>query len=251
MDPQQMAMFGDPAWSQDRPDNDEDLVNSRTSEDDDEDEQEAQEERPGEKPPSREELLGAYTQAKQIIDEKTLEADSLRDRLQAMGAEAQSLLEKVQQDTFMRELHEAYQKDPVGATALLVQQARSAMLDQVEARLAQAFRDQRNFQRFMSLFLEDPAHAHLRPHRHELETMILDKGLSPSDAADIIRSIETQREKNVSKRSAAAREVRNRSTVETGGGASESVDKDKEFEKVLKKAKTLDEMFAGLRRLKL
>lgn len=252
MDSQQMAMVGDPDWSNDQPDEDDDLVNSQTSEEDDDERRPGSEgNRPDEDLPSRDELVNAYTQAKQIIEEKAREADILRNRIEAVGAETRAMRNKVEHDAFMREFHESFQKDPVGATALLVQQARSAVAEEMEARLAQVFRDQRNFQRLMTNFLEDPANANLKPYRDELETMILDKGLSPTDAADIIRTIEIRREDNLRKRSAAAREVRARAVVETGDQASEPGDKDKEFEKVLKKAKTLDEMFAGLRKLRL
>jgi hypothetical protein len=249
---QQMAMFGNPALFEDRPDDDDNPVDSQTGDEDGGDPREGpQDERADDNLPPRDELLDAYAQAKQMIEEKTREADDLRNRLQAMGAETQSLLSKMEQAAFMRELHEAYQKDPVGATAMLVQHSRASMADEMEVRLSQAFRDQRNFHRFMTLFLDDPSNARLKPYRHELETMILDNGMSPSDAAELILTIETQREKSAGKRSAAAREVRNRSAVETGGGASESVDRNRELERVLKKAKTLDEMFAGLRKLKM
>ena len=45
--------------------------------------------------------------------------------------------------------------------------------------------------------------------------------------------------------------MRNRAAVESGGEINEPVDKDKEFYRLMKKAKTLDEMFAALRKTKL
>ena len=99
-------------------------------------------------------------------------------------------------------------------------------------------------------FSNDPANSRLRPYEQELEFLIRGKGFYPDEAADLLRSIENKRELTTKRRSAAAKEVRNRAAVESGGEINEPVDSDKEFYRLMKKAKTLDEMFAALRKTK-
>lgn len=247
----QLSLFGTDDRADSQPDAEDETVAAQAGTDDAEAEEAAENsERVDDKLPSREELVDAYTRAKRLIDEKTREADGLRSRLEAMGSETRALVRKAEEETFLREVQEAYKNDPVSATAMLVRNAKLAAVEEMEAKLSQTLQDQRNFGRLMNMFLDDPGNAPLKLYRTELEFLILDKGLLPNEAADLIRSIEKRRDRTAGKRSTAARQIRERSAVETAGELREHTDKDKEFDKVLRKAKTLDEMFAGLRKLK-
>ncbi|MEW6113785.1 MAG: hypothetical protein AB1664_16760, partial [Thermodesulfobacteriota bacterium] len=144
----------------------------------------------------------------------------------------------------------AYKQDPIGATAMMVERSKQEALQEMSWRLNQAIKEQRGFDRFMRDFLEDPAHTHLKPYEQQLELLILEKGLSPQEAADVIQRLERSWEDTNKRRFQAAKEIRNRSTVESGGEVSTPVDRDAEFDRVIKKAKTLDDMFAGLNKLK-
>ena len=150
----------------------------------------------------------------------------------------------------MREIRESFQKDPVAATAMMIRKFQEGSQQDVEARIAEAVRDQGDFRRLFDEFLNDPANSRLRPYDKELEFLIRSKGFYPDEAADLLRSIENKRDLASRRRSAAAREVRTRAAVESGGEITEPVDSDKEFYRQMKKAKTLDEMFAALRKTK-
>jgi uncharacterized coiled-coil DUF342 family protein len=160
------------------------------------------------------------------------------------------MFQKAEQEAFLREVRDAYAKDPLAATAMLVQKVKQEALEEVESRIHKVLDDQRNFARLMNEFISTPMNAHLKPYRQELEFLILEKGLAPDEAAELLRSIEGKRSETSRRRSAAAGEIRNRAAVESGSAAGEPANKEKEFDRVLKKARTLDEMFAGLRKLK-
>ena len=200
--------------------------------------------------PTRDELLAAYAETWRLMQEKEREMEELRAHLAQMGEETRFLMKRAEDDAFRRDVGEAYKQDPVAATAMMVERSKQEALQEMSWRLNQAIKEQRGFDRFMRDFLEDPAHTHLKPYEQQLELLILEKGLSPEEAADVIQRLEKNWEDTNKRRFQAAKEIRNRSTVESGGEVSTPVDRDAEFDRVIKKAKTLDEMFAGLNKLK-
>ncbi|MFZ5866990.1 MAG: hypothetical protein ACOYXY_13990 [Thermodesulfobacteriota bacterium] len=203
-----------------------------------------------EKEPTRDELLAAYAETWGLMQEKEREMEELRAHLAQMGEETRFLMKRAEDDAFRRDVGEAYKQDPIGATAMMVERSKQEALQEMSWRLNQAIKEQRGFDRFMREFLEDPAHTHLKPYEQQLELLILEKGLSPEEAADVIQRLERSWEDTNKRRFQAAKEIRNRSTVESGGEVSTPVDRDAEFDRVIKKAKTLDDMFAGLNKLK-
>jgi hypothetical protein len=147
-------------------------------------------------------------------------------------------------------MRESFQKDPIAATAMMIKKFQDGSRQEVEARIEEAVRDHGEFRRLFDEFLSDPANSRLRPYERELDYLIRSKGFYPDEAADLLSSIEDKRELTAKKRTAAAKEVRTRATVESGGQVNEPVDNDKEFYRLMKKAKTLDEMFKTLRKAK-
>jgi len=202
------------------------------------------------KEPTRDELLEAYAETWRLMQEKEREMDELRRHLAQMGEETRFLMKRAEEEAFQRDMGEAYKQDPVAATALMVERSKQEALQEMSWRLHQAVKEQRGFDRFMRDFLADPAHARLKPYEQQLEFLILDKGLSPEEAADLIQRLEKNNEETNKRRFQAAKEIRNRSEVESGGEVSTPVDRDAEFDRAIKKARTLDEMFAGLNKLK-
>jgi hypothetical protein len=98
--------------------------------------------------------------------------------------------------------------------------------------------------------LNHPKAVHLKPHRSQIEFLVMEQGLDPVAAVATVASTDEARAQQTSRRSAAAKEIRTRSDVESGGEARSVKSKDHDLEQALTKAKTLDEMFANLRKLK-
>jgi hypothetical protein len=199
---------------------------------------------------SPEELIRAYKTAESRISEKTREAEEYRRVLNQMGHDAGLLLRRADEEAFIRDMRESFQTDPVAATAMMIKRFQEGSRQEVEARIESAVQDQGEFRRLFEEFLDDPANSRLRPYEKELEFLIRSKGFYPDEAADLLKSIENKREVAARRRSVAAKEVRNRAAVETGGEVSQPVDSDREFTRRMKKAKTLEEMFAALRKTK-
>jgi hypothetical protein len=199
---------------------------------------------------SPEELMQAYKTAESRMAEMTREAEEYRRMLDEMGRDAGLVIRHAQEEAFIQEIRESFQKDPVAATAMMIKKFQEGSREDVEAKIAEAVRDQGDFRRLFEEFLNDPANSRLRPYEQELEFLIRGKGFFPDEAAELLRRVENKRELTTKRRSAAAKEVRNRAAVESGGEINEPVDKDKEFYRLMKKAKTLDEVFAALRKTK-
>jgi hypothetical protein len=218
---------------------------------------------PGEKPEQAEqagrmggfssfdELLQAYNKAMALLQEKTNEVEKYRREIEGMGNHGRLMAQQANDEAFTRQIRDFYDKDPFAATDAMIQKAQQDLIAFMEMRMAQVFQQELHFGRALDDFLNDPANARLRPYAQELEFLIREKGLSSQEVAALLHSLEDKRESVAKKRSAAAKEVRNRAAVESEGEVGEPLDSERQLNQVIKKSKTLDEMFAGLRRLKL
>ncbi|MFC1836639.1 hypothetical protein ACFL2Q_18260 [Thermodesulfobacteriota bacterium] len=200
---------------------------------------------------TREELLDALQTVLGLIRGMEQGEADLESRVAKVDSAVQDLMQKEQHQSLMRELGEAYKENPFDTTVMLVEQAKQELAELVEMRIHEALVNERTFARLVDDLLDEPENADVRPYRDELDFLITEKGLPPDEALELIRSLERRRSGMVDKRTVAAREIRNRSVLESGGEVSDSGDDDKELDRVLKKSKSLDEMFAGLRKLKL
>lgn len=197
---------------------------------------------------SSEELLDAYTRTEELLRRKEREAEELREVLDSLEQRAGIVLKDVEDESFLREVRRAHEQDPVLATAMMIRRFQEDALNDVNERVEGRIRDERDFSRFLRSFLQDPSNTGLKAYEDELEFLIREIGLPPETAAALIRSIQEKRDATATKRSAAAKAIRNRAMVESAGEVGEPVDRDKEFDRILKKAKGLDDMFAGLRK---
>jgi hypothetical protein len=200
---------------------------------------------------SVEELLQAYNNAKALLQEKTMEAESYRRDLEGIGSHGRLLAQHANEEHFMRQIRDYYDRDPFAATEAMIQKAQEDLMALMEMRIAQTFHQERHFGRALDDFLSDPANARLRPYAQELEFLIREKGLNSDEAAALLHSLDDKHESVTRKRSAAAKEVRNLAAMDNEGEVGEPQDVDRKLNQVIKKSRNLDEMFAGLRKLKL
>ncbi|MCA1961488.1 MAG: hypothetical protein LDL33_11910 [Desulfomonile sp.] len=201
---------------------------------------------------SREELIAEYRRLSDALVHKAAEVEDLTGRLGQPGASVPGgMSNPAQEDALMLEFQEAFRSDPARAVLLLVSKAKSDTLQQVEAGVMRLMKEQKHFTRAMEQFFGDPANAHLKPFREELEFLIDEMNFPPGLAAAFVQTIARRHDEAAAKRSAAARAVRNRAAVENDGEVGEPADRDRDLNRVLKKSRTLEEMFAGLSKIRM
>jgi len=201
---------------------------------------------------SREDLISEYRRLSDALVHKAAEVENLTRRLEQLGASAAGRMNNMaEEDALMREFQEIFQRDPARAVMLLVGKAKNDTLQQVEAGVMRLMKEQKNLSRAMEQFFGDPANSQLKPFREELEFLIEEGNFPPGLAAAFVQSIAKRHDESAAKRSAAARAVRNRAAVESDGEVGEPPESDRAFEKVLKKSRTLEDMFAGLSKLRM
>jgi hypothetical protein len=224
-----------------------------TSESPDEDEPK-QDGRPEGKPRgdfgSEQELFEAYKLADRRAVEQASEAANYKRMLDQLGQNTRRLLRQTDEDAFVKEMRDSYAKDPVAAITKMIGRAQQETLGHIDARMSRSAQDQQEFGRLMDEFLDYPANSGLKTYRNELEFLIRERRLFPDEAADLIRRVHSKGNSSAKRRSDAADDIRTRSAVESGGDTSPPTDRDQQLYKIMKKAKTLDEMFAGLRKMK-
>lgn len=199
---------------------------------------------------SEQELFEAYKLADRRAVEQAAEAANYKRMLDQLGHDARRLLQQADEDAFVKEMRDSYAKDPVAAIAKMIGRAQQETLGRIDARMSRSAQDRQEFGRLMDEFLDYPPNSGLKSYRNELEFLIRERRLFPDEAADLIRNIHAKRSTSAKRRSDAADDIRTRSAVESGGGASQPSDRDQQLYKIMKKAKTLHEMFAGLRKMK-
>ena len=91
---------------------------------------------------SQEELLRAYRATESRLVEKEREAEEYRSILEQMGAGTRRLQVQADEETFIKEARESYQKDPVAAFMMMLTKARNEFRDTVEERIGQVFQEQ-------------------------------------------------------------------------------------------------------------
>lgn len=201
---------------------------------------------------SREELVTEYRRLSSALSQKAAEVEALTRKLEQLGETAGGRQANLaEEEAFMRQFEESYRRDPVRSIMLLVSKAKNDSMQQMEAAMVRLVKDQKHFARAMEQFLGDPANAHLKPYREELEFLIDEANFPPGLAAAFVQSIAQRHDEATAKRAAAARAVRNRAAVESDGEVGEPAEQDRDFDKVLKKSRTLEDMFAGLGKLRL
>jgi len=201
--------------------------------------------------PSAQSLVDSLQALETRIAAMEQQASAYRRMLDQMGESTQMLHQRADQDSFLRGMREVFQKDPVSAVAMMINRSQTELWQAVERRVGDALAQERDAKKGMSAFLDDPQSAPFRPFQAEAEFLMREKGMTPEQVLRFFRSMEAKRDGTSKLRSAAAQKVRNESAVETGGDSNEPLDADNEFDKVIKKAKTLDEMFEALSTLKL
>jgi hypothetical protein len=198
---------------------------------------------------SVEELMDAFLRLEEKLDsimsKETLRKPPAQDKPQRRPA-GQAPRES---EDFWEDLSRAYDQDPLLTTHMMILQAGDDLMDEIEGRLEKIFRSQLAAGELDDL-LNQPENAGLRKHRRHLEYLTREKGLDPEDALDFLKTLIT--DQTPGKKAKAAKNVRNQSTMEVAYGKSSGAGMaDNDFDKVLKKSRTLNEMFDGLRKIPL
>ena len=155
----------------------------------------------------------------------------------------------LKEDQSSEHIRELFKRDPVAAFQAMIEKTASEIREQIESSVLKRIENQLEFSGIIGDFLDMPENRSLRPYNNELTGLVRDRGMKLNEAAEILHSIISKHDGVSSRRSAIAEDVRKRSHVETGSQHSNPLNKDAEFDRLMKKAKNLDEMFAGLSKL--
>ncbi len=208
-------------------------------------------------PSSEKLILGRFESMEDLMEaflrlEAKLETMNSQRPKKPVGAKAggkNNGVRNAQVEEFWEDLGRAYQQDPLLTTHMMIVQANEDLMEDIESRL-ESVMEARSFKEELKEIIDQPENSQLKGYKKHLEYLSLDKGLDPVDAADFLLSIVG--DQSTGKRAMAARNVRNQSTMEVGQGRRRpGQGADGDFDKVLKKSKTLNEMFEGLRKIPL
>jgi hypothetical protein len=153
------------------------------------------------------------------------------------------------QDQSKERMLELFKQDPVAAVQAIMEKTASEIREQIESSVFKRIENQLEFSGIIGDFLDRPENRSLKPYDNDFTSLVRDRGMKLSEAAETLRRIIAKHDGILSRRSAIAEDVRKKSHVETGSQRSNPLNRDEEFDRLMKKAKNLDEMFAGLAKL--
>jgi hypothetical protein len=183
-----------------------------------------------------------------LVKERDEQLDGYRKIFDDLKADAESRIRKTDEESFFKQVRESYQKDPVSAFRMMMERSRHELWEAFQDQLQLELRRDVQFRKTMGEVMAQPANGVLKPYADEMEFLAAEKGFDVNEAAELLRRLDQKARSVVRDKADAARRVRHRSTVESGGASSHPPDPDREFYRIIKKAKTLDDMFEGLRR---
>jgi hypothetical protein len=203
-------------------------------------------------------LLGRFSSVEELMD-AYLRLEEKLDSMAAKGRQPMKVRDSNptprpkpgtgMNEDFWEELGRAYEQDPLLTTHMMIIQAGEDLLDDIEKRLDEVLGAGRLGEELADI-LNQPENAALKNYRKHLEFLTIEKGMDPGDALEFLKTVISDQAPD--KRAKAAKNVRKQSSMEVGHGRRAGAGPaDNDFEKVLKKSKTLNEMFDGLRKIPL
>jgi hypothetical protein len=145
--------------------------------------------------------------------------------------------------------HEMTDADSASALETLAAKFTEAATKAAEDAVRRILEERNRLKTLMDDFFDDPVNASIKPFRAEMEHLTFERGMSPGDAIDLINAMRRKFEAASREKSEASQRMRRLAALEAPEGTPSRDGANRAFDHVLKKAKTLEEMFAGLRKL--
>ena len=177
------------------------------------------------------------------------EIESQRELLELLGADTWSKRRAADEQAFLDNVREKFAKDPAQAASILIRKAQEQMWQAFEKRLNEETRQKSEFERFMNGISSNPEKASMNDFRDEIEFLVRDRGMDPEESVGLIEKISSKLDRNNDRKKAAIRKMRAESQFESSQHTSNSSDPDREFTRLMSQAKSLDDMFASLRKV--
>jgi|GEM_PF-719117 len=188
------------------------------------------------------------SQMESRLTDQQRELDEYRRLFQDLRSDAEQRLRQADEEAFLNDVRESYQKDPVAAFRMMLDKTQHEMWLAVRDQVKSELRREADLGNMLRQILDDPQNSIVKPYREEMERLVSQHGFEPQEAAVFLRTLAKKAQTASRNKASAVQRIRARSSVESGGEPSQAADPDRQFYRIIKKAKTLDDMFEGLRR---
>ncbi len=177
------------------------------------------------------------------------EMETQRELLELLGADTWSKRSAADEQAFLDNVRETFAKDPAQAASILIKKAQEQMWRAFEKRLNEENRQKSELEGFMNRISSNPDKASMHDFREEIEFLVRDRGMAPEESLGLIEKISAKLDRGNDRKKAAIRKMRAESQFESSQRTSNSADPDREFTRLMSQAKSLDDMFASLRKV--
>ncbi len=194
-------------------------------------------------------ILSSIRGFQEELEKNRKEMESQRDLLQLLGADTWSKKQQADELAFVQNMRETFEKDPAQATSTMIRKAQEQLWQAFENRLNEEVRQKSALDSIMSRFSSDPAKARISNFRDEIEFLIRARGMDPEESVGLVQKIAEKFDEIGDRKKTALKKMRAESQFESSQNPAPTNDPDREFNKLMSQSKSLDEMFANLRKL--
>ncbi|MGC8908600.1 MAG: hypothetical protein ACP5M0_14335 [Desulfomonilaceae bacterium] len=182
------------------------------------------------------------------LNDQRNELDEYRRLFDELRADAEHRLRQADEEAFLEEVRRSYEKDPVAAFRMMLDRSQHELWRAVQGELKTQLKADADRRSAMAELLDRPENAVVKPYLDEMRYLVSERGFDPQEAAAFLKTVADKALASLRIRAHAVQRVRRRAAVESGGSPTRPSDPDREFYRIIKKAKTLDDMFEGLRK---
>lgn len=195
---------------------------------------------------------GILNSIKSFQEELTVnrkEMENHRELLELLGADTWTKKRQADEQAFLQDMRETFEKDPAKATSTIIMKAQEQLWQAFENRLNEEARQKAAFDRLMNQLSTTPEKASISNFRDEMEFLIRNKGMEPSESIGLIEKIASKFSDINDRKRAVIKKMRSESQLESSQNSNSRNDPDREFTRLMSQARNLDEMFANLRKI--
>lgn len=177
------------------------------------------------------------------------EIENHRELLELLGADTWTKKRQADEDAFLNDMRETFEKDPAKAASMMIRKAQDQLWQAFESRLNEEAMQKTTLDRLMDRVSQNPETSSINNFRDEIEFLVRNKNMDPTESIELVGKMASKFKSMNDRKQAAINRMRSESQFESSQNSSRN-DPDQEFSRLMSQARNLDEMFSNLRKIR-
>lgn len=194
-------------------------------------------------------VLDSIRNFQEELSRNRQEIENHRELLELLGADTWTKKRQADEEAFLSDMRETFEKDPAKAASMMIRKAQDQLWSAFENRLNEEAIQKTTLDRLMDRVSQNPETSSINNFRDEIEFLVRNKGMDPTESIELIGKMASKFNDLNGRKQAAINRMRSESQFESSQHSSRN-DPDQEFTRLMSQARSLDEMFSNLRKIR-